>query len=75
MPKLGPTKHKQLVKYFRQLGFAGPFGEGRRHAIMIRGDLTITIPNKHGSGVINDVGLVKRILRQAGVTVEEWEKL
>jgi len=35
----------------------------------------LTIPNKHGSGVINDVSLLKKILRQAGVTVEEWEKL
>lgn len=75
MPKLGPTKHKQLVKHLRQLGFDGPFGQGRSHSIMIRGGRTLTIPNKHGSGVINDVGLLKRILRQAGVTVEEWEKL
>jgi len=42
---------------------------------MVRGDLTVTIPNKHGSGVINDIGLLKRVLRQAGVTLEEWEKL
>ena len=75
MPKLGPIKHKQLVKYFRQLEFDGPYGGGRRHDIMVRGDLTVTIPNKHGSGVINDIGLLKRVLRQAGVTLEEWEKL
>lgn len=75
MPRLGPIKHKQLIKNFRQLGFEGPYGQGRSHSIMIRGSVTITIPNKHGSGVINDVGLLKRILRQAGVTVEEWEKL
>jgi len=42
---------------------------------MIRGGVTLTIPNKHGSGVINDVGLLRRILRQAGVSAEEWEKL
>lgn len=75
MPKLGPTKHRQLIKYLRQLGFDGPFGQGRRHSIMIRGDRTLTIPNKHGSGVINDVNLIKKVLGQAGVTVEEWERL
>lgn len=75
MPKLGPVKHKQLIKCLRQLGFDGPYGRGRPHSIMIRGDRTLTIPNKHGSGVINDVSLIKKILGQAGVTVEEWEKL
>jgi len=75
MPKLGPIKHKQLVKYLRLLGFDGPYGQGRPHSIMIRGDVTLTIPNKHGSGAINDVGLLRRILRQAGVSAEEWETL
>lgn len=75
MPKLGPIKHKQLIKYLRQLGFEGPFGQGRAHSIMMRGDRTLTVPNKHGSGVINDVGLLRRILKQAGVDVKDWEKL
>lgn len=75
MPKLGPIKHKQLIKNLRELGFDGPFGQGRSHSIMVRGDVTVTIPNKHGSGVINDVGLLKRILRQAGVDIKTWEKL
>lgn len=75
MPKLGPIKHKQLVKYLRQLGFDGPYGQGRSHSIMIKGDHTLTIPNKHGSGVINDVGLLKRVLRQAGIDIKTWEKL
>lgn len=59
MPKLGPIKHKQLIKYLRQLGFDGPYGRGGKHDVMIKGDLTLTIPTKHGSGVINDVGLFK----------------
>ena len=75
MPKLGPIKHKQLIKYLRQLGFEGPFGQGRKHGIMIKGTLTLTIPNKHGSGVINDIRLLKNILRQAGIDVGTWEKL
>lgn len=75
MPKLGPIKHKQLIKYLKQLGFDGPFGRGGKHDIMQHGNRTLTIPTKHGSGVINDVGLLRRILKQAGVDVEVWEKL
>jgi predicted RNA binding protein YcfA (HicA-like mRNA interferase family) len=75
MPKLGPIKHKQLIKCLRQLGFDGPFGQGRPHSIMLKGTRTLTVPNKHGSGIINDVGLLKRILNQAGIDVETWEKL
>jgi predicted RNA binding protein YcfA (HicA-like mRNA interferase family) len=75
MPKLGPIKHKQLIKNLRQLGFDGPFGRGAKHDVMQKGDLTIVVPTKHGSGVINDVGLLKRILRQAGIDIKEWEKL
>ncbi|MEO7674278.1 MAG: hypothetical protein ABIU09_09410 [Pyrinomonadaceae bacterium] len=42
---------------------------------MQRGDRTLTIPTKHGSGVINDVGLLRRILKQADIDIEVWEKL
>jgi len=42
---------------------------------MQKGDLTIVVPTKHGSGVINDIGLLKRILRQAGIDSKEWKKL
>jgi predicted RNA binding protein YcfA (HicA-like mRNA interferase family) len=37
---------------------------------MQRGRLRLTIPNPPG-GMI-DPGLIRRILRQAGITVEEW---
>lgn len=75
MPKLGPIKHKELIRYMRQLGFSGPYGRGAKHDIMQKGNLTVTVPTKHGSGVINDVGLLKRILKQAGIDVKEWENL
>jgi predicted RNA binding protein YcfA (HicA-like mRNA interferase family) len=37
---------------------------------MRRGGLRITIPNRHGGAI--DAGLIRRILRQAGITLEEW---
>lgn len=74
MPKLGPIKHKQLIKNLRHFGFDGPF-DGGSHDIMLKGGLRLVVPRKHGSGVINDIGLLRRVLRQAGINVKEWEKL
>jgi predicted RNA binding protein YcfA (HicA-like mRNA interferase family) len=40
---------------------------------MLRGSVSVTIPNPHG----NDIGpnLLAKVLRQAGVTRDEWETL
>ena len=45
---------------------------GARHQFMIRGVLKVRIPNPHGN---SDIGgsLVKEILRQAGITLREWD--
>jgi len=56
----------------RQLGFSGPFGKGK-HCIMRRGEITVHIPNPHGSDI--STGLLLRILSQAQVTRQEWEEL
>jgi len=39
---------------------------------MVRGDIVVAIPNPHGRDI--SVGLLSRILKQAGVTRSEWEK-
>ncbi len=69
MPKLTPISWLGLVQRLRQLGFEGPYSGGK-HPQMRRNDLTVIIPNPH-QGDIN-VGLLQRILRQAGITREEW---
>lgn len=69
MPKLTPISWLGLVQRLRQLGFEGPFSGGK-HPQMRRNELTVIIPNPH-QGDIN-VGLLQRILRQAGITREEW---
>jgi len=48
MPPFGPIKRKDLVKYLRKYGFDGPYS-GSRHQFMIRKDITLRIPNTHGS--------------------------
>jgi predicted RNA binding protein YcfA (HicA-like mRNA interferase family) len=40
---------------------------------MVKGDLALTIPNPHQKDVGRE--LLARILRQAGVSKEEWEEL
>ncbi|MBI1987837.1 MAG: type II toxin-antitoxin system HicA family toxin [Nitrospinae bacterium] len=63
---------KELIRKFRSLEYEGPFSGGR-HQFMIKGKKKIRIPNPHGSGDL-DVSLVREILRQAGITDEEWNK-
>lgn len=72
MPKLGPIKLKDLIKNLRKYGFQGPY-TGGKHPFMMKGDLSISIPNPHGEDIRRE--LLKRILRQAGISKREWEKL
>ena len=46
MPTLGPVKRSALVKYLRKCGFDSPYSGGN-HPFMVKGDLTLTIPNPH----------------------------
>jgi predicted RNA binding protein YcfA (HicA-like mRNA interferase family) len=71
MPKLGPVSQGDLIRRFRRLGFEGPVSGGK-HPYMIRGTHTVTVPNPH-RGVI-DPSLLARILKQAGIQREEWER-
>jgi len=70
MPRFGPIKRQDLIRYLLLLGFDGPYADGK-HMFMQRGDVTITIPNPHRGDVSRD--LLSRILRQAGISREEWE--
>ena len=72
MPRVGPIKRKDLIYYLRQLGFGGPF-PGRKHEYMIRSGPPLILPNPHKGDI--STGLMVRILRQAGINREEWEKL
>ena len=66
---LRPVSRRELVRKLWVLGFEGPF-PGGKHEWMRRSGLRVTIPNPHG-GVI-DPGLIRRILRQAGISIEDW---
>ncbi len=72
MPALGPVSRAALIRWLRQLGFEGPFAGGRHQFMLGRGRRLI-LPNPHQG----DVGpaLLVRILRQGGVSRDEWEAL
>jgi hypothetical protein len=46
MPTFGPINRKELVRCLKQVGFEGPYSGGR-HQFMVKGTLTIHIPNPH----------------------------
>lgn len=66
-----PISRRELIRKLRALGFAGPLSGGR-HSFMKRGRLKLRIPNPHHKDI--SVNLLKRLLRQANITEEEWER-
>ena len=72
MPRFGPIKRRDLIRYLRLVGFEGPYSGGR-HQFMLKSDTTIWIPNPHQGDIGRD--LLARILRQAHISRDEWEAL
>jgi len=69
MPALGPVSRRVLIQKLRRLGFEGPLGN-KPHPFMVRGTFTLRIPNEHGTDI--GVPLLRRILRNAGISVDDW---
>ena len=70
MPK--PIPRLEFLRRFKALGWEGP-SAGGKNSFMCKGSLKVRVPNPHGSDV--DWSLTKRILRQAGITADEWESV
>ncbi len=74
MPKLKPEKPRAVVSKLRKLGFDGPYGGGKH--IFMRHPQTgmkISVPIHKGRDI--PVGTLGAIVRQLGISVEEWSKL
>ena len=67
------VSRKELIARFRALGFEGPVSGGK-HQFMVKGARKVRIPNPHRSGEIH-ISLVNEILRQAGITEDEWNRV
>jgi len=63
---------KEVIRKFRFLGYSGPFSGGK-HQFMAKGSHKIRIPNPHGSEI--GVSLLKEILRQGGISTEDWDRI
>lgn len=72
MPAFGSIKRKDLIRSLKQAGFDGPHAGGK-HEFMVKGNLRLTLPNPHQGEISKD--LLSRIIKQAGISRGEWEKL
>jgi predicted RNA binding protein YcfA (HicA-like mRNA interferase family) len=72
MPAFGPISRNDLIQALKQLGFEGPY-TGGKHAFLVRGQLWLTLPNPHQKEISKV--LLARILKQASISREEWERL
>ena len=73
MREINPISRKKLISKLEAYGFDGPF-RATKHQYMIKGKHKIFIPNPHGG---KDIGipLLKKIIRQIGITPDEFIKL
>lgn len=72
MPPFRAIKRRELIKALKNAGFDGPY-IGGKHEFLVKGELRLTLPNPHQNEISRE--LLARILRQANLTREEWEKL
>lgn len=72
MPPFAPIKRRELIQALKAAGFEGPF-TGGKHEFLVKGHLRLVIPNPHQGEIGKD--LLARILKQAKISRDEWEKL
>ena len=63
---------RKFVQKFKRLGFDGPYSGGR-HLFMVKERLRVRIPNPHRNDISKH--LVSEILRQAEISIKEWENI
>lgn len=71
MPPFAPIKRRELIQALKRAGFEGPFAGGR-HEFLVKGNLRLVLPNPHQGEIGKD--LLARILKQAKISRDEWEK-
>lgn len=71
MPRLTPLKPADVCRKLRNLGYVGPM-PGGRHMRMVHLQTGKIIPLPMHGGRDVSVGLLREIIREAGITLEEW---
>lgn len=72
MPYFGSISRRDLIIALRAAGFEGPYS-GSKHQFMVRSCLRVRIPNPHQGDISQN--LLGRILKQAEISLDEWENL
>lgn len=72
MPHHGPISRADLIRALKNAGWSGPF-PGGKHPFMLQGEARLTISNSHRGDIGRD--LLAKILAQADISREEWERL
>jgi len=72
MPRLGPIRRADLIHYLQQVGFTGPY-PGGKHQYLVKGRHRVWVPNPHQGDISRE--FLTRILRQARIDRDEWERL
>ncbi|HAW58103.1 MAG TPA: type II toxin-antitoxin system HicA family toxin [Bacteroidales bacterium] len=74
MSKLSPLKPEDVIIKLRRLGFIGPI-PGGKHMRMFHAETNKIIPIPMHKGKDVSVGLIREIIRELGISREEWLKL
>jgi predicted RNA binding protein YcfA (HicA-like mRNA interferase family) len=72
MPRFGPIRRRDLIRYLKRLGFEGPYSGGK-HQFLVKNDITVRLPNPHQGDIGQE--FLARILRQARIDRDQWEAL
>jgi predicted RNA binding protein YcfA (HicA-like mRNA interferase family) len=72
MPRFGPIKRRDFIRYMRRLGWEGPY-PGSKHPYLDNGHFLLRIPNEHEGDISRE--LLDALLKQAGINRTEWEQL
>jgi predicted RNA binding protein YcfA (HicA-like mRNA interferase family) len=74
MSTLSPLKPIEVARKLRRLGFVGPV-PGGRHMRMVHLETGKIVPIPMHKGRDVSIGLIQAIVREVGVTPEEWAEL
>ena len=72
MPPFAPITRRKLIQALKQAGFTVPYSGGN-HQYLVKDDLKLFIPNPHTEDI--NRALLQKILKQAGIEGDEWERL
>jgi predicted RNA binding protein YcfA (HicA-like mRNA interferase family) len=70
--RLTPCSRPEFIRKLRALGYDGPFVGGSHQFMAAPGKRPIRIPNPHQGDI--SVGLLAKILRDAGIDRDKWIK-